>query len=399
MTSHGVPRIAAATVRTEQQRQDEVAKIEKYQALVDLIETKIQERQYTPEVLDLTSKLLTKNPEYYTIWNVRRRLLTSGLFSKSSDGPSPSTQQPSTSQAKTTNSPYEKSPSSTSTSNAASNETPQSLTPQNPGSNGTTLELIKDDLLFLVPLLKQWPKCYWIWNHRIWLLQQATLRLDVPVARRLWEEELGLCNYMLVRDSRNFHGWGYRRMVVEKLESPALNGKSLVEEEFAYTTKMVNTNLSNFSAWHNRSQLIPRLLDERNASDEVRKEFLDEEFDTMRNALWTDASDQSLWFYHQFLMVTLLDRSVSILPNFTSEQRIDFANSQIDDLKEMLDGAEDCKWIYNGLYEYTLAICRTCERQPTSDELKDLKLWLGELKKLDPVRMGRWEEQERSLYH
>lgn len=119
----------------------------------------------------------------------------------------------------------------------------------------------------------------------------------------------------------------------------------------------------------------------------------------MRNALWTDASDQSLWFYHQFLMVTLLDRTVSILPNFTTKQRLDYANSQIDDLKEMLDGAEDCKWIYNGLYEYTLAICRTCERQPTADELQDLKSWLGELKKLDPVRMGRWEEQERSLYH
>lgn len=78
-------------------------------------------------------------------------------------------------------------------------------------------------------------------------------------------------------------------MVVEKLESPALNGKSLVEEEFAYTTKMVNTNLSNFSAWHNRSQLIPRLLDERNAIDEARKEFLDEGMlDTVEYTLAAD---------------------------------------------------------------------------------------------------------------
>lgn len=38
---HGVPRIAAETVRTEQQRQDEIVKIEKYQALVELIETKV----------------------------------------------------------------------------------------------------------------------------------------------------------------------------------------------------------------------------------------------------------------------------------------------------------------------------------------------------------------------
>lgn len=98
-------------------------------------------------------------------------------------------------------------------------------------------------------------------------------------------------------------------------------------------------------------------------------------------------------------MVTLLDQNVSILPNFSVEQRIDYANSQISDIKEMLDGAEDCKWIYNGLYEYTLAICNTCERQPTTDEMQELKIWLAELKKLDPMRMGRWEEQERSLYH
>jgi geranylgeranyl transferase type-2 subunit alpha len=153
--------------------------------------------------------------------------------------------------------------------------TPQPLPHQSPGNSGATLELIKNDLIFLVPLLKQWPKCYWIWDHRIWLLQQATLRLEVPIARRLWQEELALCGMMLVRDSRNFHGWGYRRMVVEQLESPALHGKSMVEDEFAYTTKMVHAHLSNFSAWHTRSKLIPRLLDERKASDQERKEFLD----------------------------------------------------------------------------------------------------------------------------
>jgi len=65
-------------------------------------------------------------------------------------------------------------------------------------------------------------------------------------------------------------------MVVEQLESPALHGKSMVEDEFAYTTKMIHAHLSNFSAWHTRSKLIPRLLDERKASDKERKEFLDE---------------------------------------------------------------------------------------------------------------------------
>lgn len=50
---------------------------------------------------------------------------------------------------------------------------------------------------------------------------------------------------------------------------------SLVEEEFAYTTAMFYKNMSNFSAWHQRSKLIPRLLDERKAGDEDRRKFFD----------------------------------------------------------------------------------------------------------------------------
>lgn len=202
---------------------------------------------------------------------------------------------------------------------------------------------------------------------------------------------------MLVRDSRNFHGWGYRRMVVEELESEALEGKSMVEEEFEYTTKMVYTSLSNFSAWHYRSKLIPRLLDERGASDEAREALLDEEFEMMRNALWTDPDDQSIWFYHQHLMTTLLDPSHSIVPNFTTEQRADYAHTQIDELQDLKDGAEDCKWIYNGLFEYTLAICALQGREPDGGEKEMLREWLEKLKELDRTRSGRWDEREASL--
>lgn len=142
------------------------------------------------------------------------------------------------------------------------------------------LDIIKLDLQFLFPLLLKFPKCYWIWHHRLWLLQSATDLLPAPVARQLWEEELGLVGKMLSRDSRNYHGWGYRRTVIASLESPELNpgtdGKSMAKSEFDYTTKMIGTNLSNFSAWHNRTNLIIRYLKEQNATDEERKKILDE---------------------------------------------------------------------------------------------------------------------------
>lgn len=80
---------------------------------------------------------------------------------------------------------------------------------------------------------------------------------------------------MLARDQRNFHAWGYRRWVVAQLEGPDLGGGSMVESEFQYTTDKIHADLSNFSAWHNRSQLILRLLSERGASDEERRKFLE----------------------------------------------------------------------------------------------------------------------------
>jgi geranylgeranyl transferase type-2 subunit alpha len=238
----------------------------------------VAERQYTFEVLELTSKLLKKNPEYYTIWNVRRRLLIYGLFSKPSDSSSPSTESQNTSPTATTKTSSENSSSSTATSSSVSNTTPQNPSSQNHGKNGTTLDLIKADLDWLFPIMIKYPKCYWIWNYRLWLLQQANERLEPDVARELWNRELVLVGKMLVRDSRNFHGWGYRRIVVSELESAKLNGKNMVESEFEYTTKVIHGDkgLSNFSAWHRRSKLIPRLLDERKADDATRRQFLDD---------------------------------------------------------------------------------------------------------------------------
>lgn len=134
---------------------------------------------------------------------------------------------------------------------------------------------IQPELQFTVPLLVEFPKCYWIWNYRRWVLNYATSLLTKSVAHTLWEEELRLVEKLLHRDRRNFHAWGYRRHVVAQLENLTLGGKSLAESEFAYTTKMIRTDLSNFSAWHNRSQLIPRLLADRQANDCARQAFLE----------------------------------------------------------------------------------------------------------------------------
>ena len=203
----------------------------------------MKERDYSAEVLQMTSRLLKKNPEYYTIWNHRRLIMQHQFFQGSP--------------------------------RISTNDDNVKMTER----NKAIVELISHDLDFLFPLLRKFPKCYWIWDYRLWILEESSKLLPVTDARQFWRQELGLASKMLSMDSRNFLGWGYRRTVVAALESSTLDVDgalhSMTEEEFNYTTRMVESNLSNFSAWHNRSKLIPRLLDERKADDKARRSFLD----------------------------------------------------------------------------------------------------------------------------
>lgn len=105
---------------------------------------------------------------------------------------------------------------------------------------------------------------------------------------------------------------------------------------------------------------------------------------------------QSAWFYYQFLMTTLTDYvgHATITPNFSQDDRAEYVTRQLVILKDMLDGAEDCKWIYNALIEYTIALSEMQDRKLDIGEKEDCKLWLEELRKLDPMRGGRWDDLE-----
>ncbi|QDS73924.1 hypothetical protein FKW77_007715 [Venturia effusa] len=353
-SSHGVPRVAR-----EGDRELEAENIRKYRSLLDLISAKIEQKEFTYEVLSLTSELLKKNPEYYTIWNHRRRILLY-QFTKTLDDK---------------------------IGNADS---------VSPGSN--IANLISNDLRFIVPLLIQYPKCYWIWNYRLWLLDQAKTHLEQNVVQKLWQDELDLVGKMLTRDERNFHGWGYRRHVVSQLEKliPP-HQASLVEQEFAYTSKMIKAKLQNFSALHYRSKLIPRLLDERKADGKARRAMLEAELDSMQDAL-IDPFNQSAWFYHQYLMSTLdpeCPNEDRIVLDLTLSDRLQYYDQEVERIAEITEDFDDCKWVYEALLQYSIDYSKL-KGEPSSNE-KDLRGWLERLQRLDPMRSGRWRELETSL--
>lgn len=114
--------------------------------------------------------------------------------------------------------------------------------------------------------MKQNFKSYGAWHHRKWVLNKGHTSVD---------RELQLLDQFQKADSRNFHAWNYRRynlfclytcVCVEECTLltcaahsfrfvAALKGIS-DEEELKYTTKLIETNFSNYSAWHSRRYMI-----------------------------------------------------------------------------------------------------------------------------------------------
>jgi len=142
--------------------------------------------------------------------------------------------------------------------------------------------------------LKAHPKVYWIWNHRRWCLANVpagpgTLEgeaLFLGWKQTAWDKELFVVEKMLDADPRNctvsslsiicleliwtmsVHAWNYRRYVLGSMPVP----RSEVSE-LAYTRSKIESNFSNFSAWHQRSKVLSSLwaqgkLDEKKSRED-----------------------------------------------------------------------------------------------------------------------------------
>ena len=85
----------------------------------------------------------------------------------------------------------------------------------------------------------------------------------------------------------------------------------------------------------------------------------------------------------------------SMAPELSANERLDYLRKEIDKVLEMLDGAEDCKWIYQSLIDLNLLYKRINGDHPPQSS--QLKAWIGTLKKLDPLRSGRWDDQASKI--
>ncbi|KAK2149676.1 hypothetical protein LSH36_442g02059 [Paralvinella palmiformis] len=116
-----------------------------------------QNDEFDNEGLKVTAELLSANPDFYTLWNYRRKTF---LHIKDT---------------------------------VAAEELQTTML---------------NELSFLEQCLKINPKSYGTWHHRGWVLE------NMPEPD--WKNELRLCNKFLEFDERNFHCWDYRRLVVKE---------------------------------------------------------------------------------------------------------------------------------------------------------------------------------------
>lgn len=214
---------------------------------------------------------------------------------------------------------------------------------------------------------------------------------------------------MLRRDPRNFHGWMYRRIVVARIAG------SLVEPEFAYTTKLLQGagGMSNYSAWHNRSTLIPLLLAARAATAQERLDFLEDELALVHRNVATNPHDSALWFYHRWLVTSNAEGTRDcVAPGMAPRVKVMMVRDEVEGLKELVEGGVEGRGILKALVGYVGLLQRLRreaqvqggqeeegeeeeedeEEVDEAREREEMKAWLQRLVVIDPMRAGRYRD-------
>lgn len=193
-------------------------------------------------------------------------------------------------------------------------------------------EQINKENMMVKHMLTKFKKSYELWFHKLWLIK-FSLKSNFMTVHDLFQE-LEFCKSCLSFDDRNFHCWNYRtyilscihiclrgclkkdnvekEVVVDKKsdmeketdvdETCVSDAKECVVEEkkevsfdvfqenFELSKELIEKNFSNFSAWFLKYSLKESIFN------------LKEELELIKNAMFTDPYDQSLWQYYNWFL-------------------------------------------------------------------------------------------------
>ncbi|KAF7359357.1 Rab-protein geranylgeranyltransferase [Mycena sanguinolenta] len=318
---HGVKRVRETPEAAAAKKLREQSKIKEYLALNDDVLAK-HPTIGLAGALDLTTRILQINPEFYTVWNYRRNILLQGIFPER---------------------PVEVILNKLAPNLHLTGSSPKEIN-----------DLLTDDLSMTTVALKMHPKVYWIWNHRRWCLENVpdgpgtSTEGDVNGWRKInWDKEMYVVDKMLEADSRNFHAWSYRRYVLARM--PVARPEAA---ELAYTTRKIESNFSNFSAWHQRTKILTSLWGSGTLDYSKSKE-------KGKSCVFWDDKD-------------VLDREISIIQELLDEQ------------------SDRCM---ESLVHYKQLLLKNHASSVDAASLtNDCRCLLADLRVLDPARRRRYEE-------
>ncbi|XP_059481314.1 geranylgeranyl transferase type-2 subunit alpha [Neocloeon triangulifer] len=154
---HGRLKVRTSAQEQEIKRKEREQKVKIYTAVMGKIVKKREAGELDDEMMSLTSQTLVRNPDIYTLWNIRREIFVAYKKEKNDEEMAP---------------------------------------------------LVDSEVRLTESCLQVNPKSYCAWHHRGWVL-------DLHPSPN-WKRELALCTKFLMMDERNFHCWDYRRLAAEK---------------------------------------------------------------------------------------------------------------------------------------------------------------------------------------
>ncbi|XP_063313228.1 geranylgeranyl transferase type-2 subunit alpha [Pelobates fuscus] len=153
---HGRVKVKSTAEQQEAKRKEREKKLNLYTSATQAALRKRDGGELDNEALEVTAQILTLNPDFASLWNLRREVFLHSGKSRS----------------------------------------PEEMRP-----------LYVAELSFLENCLRISPKSYGTWYHRCWVMEH--------IHEPDWARELALCNRFLEIDERNFHCWDYRRFVTK----------------------------------------------------------------------------------------------------------------------------------------------------------------------------------------
>ncbi|EUD69502.1 hypothetical protein C922_00365 [Plasmodium inui San Antonio 1] len=268
---------------------DEKAKLERVKEFIPLVNHLIKkknEKSYDKEYIETTSVILRRCPYLQTLWNFRREYFES----VQNAGPPVGEVGKGDEEA----------------------DCPKHLPPEQ------LKILMKNENTMVEEILSKFNKCSELWFHKLWIIKFC-LKNDLMDFSDLMNE-LEFCKVAFYKDDRNYHCWNYRSYIIACVHicvkrgnngkchsGEAQNGKGSTdvhdpapaelgnqfdvhESNYELSKTLIERNFSNFSAWLLKYTIRESLICTEN------------ELDLIKNAIFTDPFDQSLWeFYRWFL--------------------------------------------------------------------------------------------------